>query len=71
MTDAPCLDQLVTQYLAAQNQLRDFHNAQPMMSDYDYYRIAEEDINRMTNIELLEVLSQTLRWYREGGDIGL
>lgn len=42
-----------------------------MFEDWHYRSDAEEKINRMTNVELLSVLENALRWRKDGGDIGL
>lgn len=65
------LDILVTEHRAMLLRARDFHNGDTVFDDWYYNSKAEDEVNRMTNVELLSALGEALRWYRDGGDIGL
>jgi hypothetical protein len=65
------LDELVIQFIAHEIKARDFHSGDLLHLDWHYRSEAEDKINRMKNTELLDTLGRALRWYRDGGDIGL
>lgn len=69
MTDE--LGDLVVLFIAHELRSQDFHSGRYVQDLWMYRSGAEDRVNRMTNVELLNAAENALRWRRDGGDIGL